>query len=161
MWNDARKSGDKQLAGDVKGTRWALLKNPENLTEGQAGKLADLQRDNARLYRAYLLKEQLRLLLKLPLEQAMPLLESWLAWASRSRLEPFVKLARTIHRQKEAVIEMLHSGLTNGRIESVNAKIRVIQQRAFGFHDPNALISLAMLTLSDLCPPLPDKMTHS
>jgi len=161
MWNDARKSGDKQLAGEVKGTRWALLKNPENLTGKQATVLADLQRDNARLYRAYLLKEQLRLLLKLPLEQAMPLLESWLAWASRSRLEPFVKLARTIRRQKEAVVEMLHSGLTNGRVESVNAKIRVIQQRAFGFHDPDALISLAMLTLSGLCPPLPGRLTHS
>lgn len=161
QWNEARRTGDKQLAGDVKGTRWALLKKPESLTDGQQATLEDLERANGPLYRAYLLKEQLRLLLKLPLEDAMPLLESWLAWASRSQLEPFIKLARTIRRQKEAVVEMLHSGLTNGRVESVNAKIRLIQQRAFGFHDPYALISLAMLTLSGLCPPLPGRTTHA
>jgi len=157
LWNDARRNGDKQLAGEIKGTRWALLKSPGKLTKTQRAKLSQLQRDNGRLYRAYLLKEQLRLLLKLPLDEAMPLLEGWLAWASRSRLAPFVKVARTIRRQKDAVVEMLHSGLTNGRVESINAKIRVIQQRAFGFHDPEALISLAMLTLSGLCPPLPGR----
>lgn len=160
LWNRERASGQKATADTVKGTRWALLKNPENLTGNQKRTLSSLQADNGQLYRAYLLKEQLRLLLKLPLIDAMPLLQAWLAWASRSKLTAFVKVARTIRRQLDAVVEMLHSGLTNGRVESINAKIRQIQNRAYGFHDPYALISLAKLTLSGLCPPLPGRTTH-
>jgi transposase len=161
VWNDERRGGDKDAAKLVKGTRWALLKNPENLTDKQAVTLKNLEQANAPLYRAYLLKEQLRELLKLPPKEALEMLKSWLAWASRSRLKPFVKLARTLRRQRAALEAMIQHRLTNGRVESVNAKIRVIQQRAFGFHDPYALISLAMLTLSGLCPPLPGRTTHS
>lgn len=157
LWNTERKAGDKHAAQLVKGTRWALLKNPENLTDKQSATLRELEQTNAPLYRAYLLKEQLRELLKQPPAEALESLKQWLAWASRSRLAPFVKLARTLRRQRAALEAMIEHRLTNGRIESVNAKIRLIQVRAFGFHDPHALIALAMLTLSGLCPPLPGR----
>ncbi|MDZ4655601.1 MAG: ISL3 family transposase [Coriobacteriia bacterium] len=157
LWNEQRRSGDKQLAGEVKGTRWALLKNPENLTDRQAGALARLEADNSDLYRAYLLKEQLRLLLKQPVEKALLLLDGWIGWATASGLAAFEKVARTMIRQRAAIEAMLRHGLTNGRVESVNAKIRLIQRRAYGFHDPFALIALAQLTLSGLCPPLPGR----
>ena len=58
--NDARRSGEITVAKDLKGARFALWKNPENLTDRQAAKLSTIQKTNARLYRAYLLKEQLR-----------------------------------------------------------------------------------------------------
>jgi transposase len=135
-------------------SRWALLKAPDKLTDKQQATLSDLEAANSPLYRAYLLKEQLRLLLKLPGEHAKPLVDEWLGWASRSRLEPFVELARSIRRLRTQIDAMLDHGLTNGRVESINAKIRLIQQRAFGFHDPFALIALAKLTLSGYCPPL-------
>ncbi|MDO9556018.1 MAG: ISL3 family transposase [Coriobacteriia bacterium] len=157
LWNEQRRSGDKQLAGEVKGTRWALLKNPENLTGHQSGMLARLEADNSALYRAYLLKEQLRLLLRQPVEQAIPLLDGWVEGATKSGLASFEKVARTIVRQRTAIEAMLRHSLTNGRIESINAKIRLIQRRAYGFHDPFALIALAQLTLSGLCPPLPGR----
>ena len=157
LWNEQRKDGDKQLAGEVKGTRWALLKNPENLTGRQADALAQLEADNSDLYRAYLLKEQLRLLLRQPVEAAIPLLDGWIQWATTSGLAAFEKVARTIVRQRTAIEAMLRHGLTNGRVESVNAKIRLIQRRAYGFHDPFALIALAQLALSGLCPPLPGR----
>ena len=60
VWNEARKAGDKQLANDLKGARFALWKNPEKLTDRQQQKLAFIQKLNAPIYRAYLLKEQLR-----------------------------------------------------------------------------------------------------
>lgn len=157
LWNEQRGSGDKQLAGEIKGTRWALLKNPKNLTDKQADALAQLEADNSDLYRAYLLKEQLRLLLKQRAKEAIPLLDTWLKMAAGSGLAAFEKVAETITRQRAAIDAMLRYGLTNGRVESVNAKIRLIQQRAFGFHDPRALIALAQLTLSGLCPPLPGR----
>jgi len=157
LWNEQRKSGDKELAGEVKGTRWALLKNPENLTGDQADTLARLEAENSGLYRAYLLKEELRLLLRQPVDKAIPLLDGWMKWAAGSGLAAFVKVAKTIARQRVAIEAMIRHGLTNGRVESVNAKIRLIQRRAYGFRDPFALIALARLTLSGLCPPLPGR----
>src|SRR5680860_1211132 len=60
VWNSARRAGQKAVAKELKGARYALWKNPEDLTERQQGKLADIAKTNQRLYRAYLLKEQLR-----------------------------------------------------------------------------------------------------
>jgi transposase len=102
-----------------------------------------------------LLKEQLRQIYRLPAEEAVALLDRWLAWARRSRLEPFRKLARTIADQRAGILAAIEHGLSNARVEAINTHIRLITRRAFGFHSANALIALAMLTLADLCPSLP------
>jgi transposase len=132
-----------------------LWKNPENLTARQQLKLADVQKTNRKLYRAYLLKEQLRQIYRLPAEGAIALLDGWLAWARRSRLAPFVKLARTITDKRTGILAAIEHGLSNARVEAINTQIRLITRRAFGFPSPDALIALAMLSLADLCPPLP------
>jgi transposase len=154
VWNEARRVGDAGLAKDLKGARFALWKNPENLTGRQRSKLSTIQHTNRRLYRAYLLKEQLRQIYRLPADTAIGLLDAWIAWARRCRLPSFVKLAKTITAQRAGIIAAIKHGLSNARVEQVNTQIRLITRRAFGFHSPNALIALAMLTLADLCPPL-------
>jgi transposase len=156
-WNDARRAGQRQLARDLKGARFALWKNPENLTARQQAKLSDIQRTNRKLYRAYLLKEQLRQIYRLPAAAATLLLDAWLKWARRCRLHPFVKLAQTITDQRGGILAAIQHGLSNARVEAINTQIRLITRRAFGFHSPEALIALAMLSLADLCPPLPGR----
>jgi transposase len=155
VWNQARQAGQTALARDLKGARFALWKNPDKLTDRQAAKLSDIQRTNARLYRAYLLKEQLRQIYRVPAAQAIDLLERWLAWARRCRLRPFVKLARTITDQRAGITAAIRHGLSNARVEAINTQIRLLTRRAFGFHSADALIALAMLSLANLCPPLP------
>jgi len=155
VWNEARRQGNLKLARELKGARFAVWKNPENLTDRQATKLATIQQTNARLYRAYLLKEQLRQIYRLPAAAAQRLLDRWLAWARRCRLPSFVKLAKTITEQRSGIIAAIQHGLSNARIEQINTQIRLIARRAYGFHSPQALIALAMLKLADLCPPLP------
>lgn len=157
-WNDARRAGQKTIAKQLKGARYALWKNPEDLTAHQEAKLADIAATNRRLYRAYLLKEQLRQVFrqKTP-EAAIGLLDRWLAWASRSRLPAFVKAARSIRRHKTRIYASVVHGLSNARVESVNTRIRLLTRVAFGFHSPHALIALAMLHLGGLCPPLPGR----
>jgi transposase len=157
VWNEARKQGNMQLARELKGARFAVWKNPENLTYRQAAKLASIQKTNARLYRAYLLKEQLRQIYRLPAAAAISLLENWLSWARRSRLPAFAKLARTITEQQPGIIAAIQHNLSNVRIEQINTQIRLISRRAFGFHSADALIALAMLKLAHLCPPLPGR----
>jgi transposase len=155
VWNEARRAGQPQTARDLKGARFALWKNPEHLTARQRSKLANIQTTNRRLYRAYLLKEQLRQIYRLPADAAIALLDGWIKWARRCRLAPFVKLARTITEQRAGILAAIEHGLSNARVEAINTQIRLITRRAFGFHSPDALIALAMLTLADLCPPLP------
>jgi transposase len=107
---------------------------PENLTTRQQSKLADVERLNRPLYRAYLLKEQLRQIYRLGPQEAIRLLEEWLQWARRSRLQPFVKLARTITEQRDGIPAAIRHGLSNARVEAINTQIRLIARRAFGFH---------------------------
>jgi transposase len=77
---------------------------PENLTDRQQAKLAFIQTLNAPIYRAYLLKEQLRgIYHAATTEDALALLEAWLNWARRCRLEPFVKLDPCITDQRHKV----------------------------------------------------------
>jgi transposase len=153
--NEARKAQNMALAKDLKGARYALWKNPENLTDRQAAKLSQIQHTNRPLYRACLLKEQLRQIYRLPADAAIELLDEWIAWARRCRLPSFVKLARTITAQRAGIVAAIEHGLSNARVEAINTQIRMITRRAYGFHSPGALIALAMLSLAGLCPPLP------
>jgi transposase len=60
-------------------------------------------------------------------------LDAWLAWASRSRLRPFVRLARTLRGHRDGILAPIRLGLSNGRLEGLNSKIRLISHRSFGF----------------------------
>lgn len=157
VWNQARRAGQAEVAHALKGARWALWHNPENLTDRQQTTLAAIAKTNQPLYRAYLLKEQLRLIFQVSTRRAPAMLEQWLQWARRSRLPAFVKLARTITAYRPSILAAIRYRLTNARVESCNTKIRLIIRRAFGFHSPEALIALAKLSLGGLCPPLPGR----
>jgi transposase len=157
VWNAARKSGQKAVAKDLKGGRYALWKNPADLTDNQAAKLASIAKTNQRLYRAYLLKEQLRQVFALKGDTGIALLERWLQWARRCRIPSFVKLAKAITNHRVGIEAALTHGLSNARVESVNTKLRLLTRIAFGFRSPDALIALAMLDLGGLCPPLPGR----
>src|SRR4029453_4373338 len=85
------------------------------------------------------------------------LFAAWGVWARRCPLPAFVKLARSVTDHRAGIQATLLHGLSNGLIESVNTKLRLLTRIAFGFHSPDALISLAMLALGGLCPPLPGR----
>lgn len=142
----------------LKKSRWALLKNPWNLTVRQGQKLSEVARTNRRLYRAYLLKESLAKGLDYRQRQrAEQHLEDWAQWACRSKLAPFVKLSRTLQRFKEGILAYTSTGLSNGLLEGLNNKIRLITRRAFGFHSAQALTAMIYLCCGglSLTPPLP------
>ena len=151
----ARPQSDR--AKGLKGARYALLKNPEDLTEHQGEKLAWIVRADPKLYRAYLLKEGLRAVFKMPLEAARDALDGWVQWARRSRIPAFVKLQRSIVKHRDRILAAIEHGLSNALIESTNTKIRLITRVAFGFKSAEPLIALAMLTLGAHRPALPGR----
>ncbi|SFJ30294.1 Transposase, partial [Nocardioides psychrotolerans] len=106
-------------------------------------------------------KEGLRLIFQLPYGEAVEALEAWIRWARRCRLPAFVELQRRIVKHRHAILAAIEHGLSNGRIESVNTKIRLITRIAFEFRSPDALIALAMLNLGGHRPALPGRAPPS
>jgi transposase len=158
VWRQARRDGQKALADTVKGARYALWKNAADLTQRQQAKLADIAKTNQPLYRAYLLDKQFRQVFAAGGEERVELLDEWLAWAIRSNLTPFIDLARRIrvHFRPDIVHTLIYR-LSNGRIESVNTKIRLLTRIAFGFKSVHALIALVRLHLGGYDTPLPGR----
>lgn len=139
----------------VKDARFALWKNPERHTDRQRAQLAYIAATHPQLHRAWALKEGLRTVFSLVGADALTALDRWLAWASRCRIAAFVALGRRIRTHYEAIAATLNCGLTNALAESINTKIRLIARRAFGFHNIDALIALAKLTVGEHHPELP------
>jgi transposase len=163
-WNTARGAVGRRGAGRATGQakalkvgRYALWKNPENLTDRQQAKLAWIAKTDPRLHRAYLLKEGLRTIFSLDPAEAPAALDTWVGWARRCRIEAFVALQRRIVKHQDSILAAIEHGLSNGRIESVNTKIRLITRIAFGFATPEPLIALAMLSLGGHPPALPGR----
>lgn len=146
-----------ELAKGLKGARYSLWKNPENLTENQQVKLAWIAATDPKLYRAYLLKEGLRVVFQLPHEAAAEALDRWISWARRCRIPAFVKLQKSVVKHRTRILAAIEHKLSNGLIESTNTKIRLLTRMAFGFKSAEALIALALLTLGGHRPALPGR----
>jgi transposase len=153
-------SGRKQSARDrwLSGVRWMLLTGVERHSERQQQLLAELESANHDLYRAFLLKEQLRALYQLPQPQQAPaLFEAWLQAARGSGLVHFEKLAATLSRYHSGILAAIELGLSNGRLEGLNSRVRLLTRRSYGFHSATALIALVYLCCGGLEIELPLK----
>jgi transposase len=148
VWQSARKLRDKTIAKKYKGARWALLKNPGDLNADQTGTLREIKKSGGALWRAYQLKESLRAVFAgdLDTETTNDLLDRWCSKAQRSRIPEFVKTARTIRKHRDGITAALDHGLSNGRHEGLNNKVRLIIRRAYGFHTAKAALATIMLT---------------
>lgn len=156
-WNQLRRSDRRGHASQLQRSRWALWKNPEDLTERQHTKLAWIARHNRQLYRAYLLKEQLRLVFQQRGTTAITMLDNWLTQARRCRIPEIVDIARRIKPYQPAINATLTHGLSNGLTESVNTKLRLLTRLAYGFRNTDNLIALCLLDRGGHCPPLPGR----
>lgn len=147
LWQQLRRLPDSRWARDFKGSRWALLKNPEDLTDHQADQLARIRRNRGGIWRAYEMKEQFRAIFAgdLTRDEAAELLDRWCARAQRSRLAPFIKCARTMRHRRDLILNAVEHGISNGRVEGLNTKVRLIVRRAYGFHSADAALALVML----------------
>jgi transposase len=147
VWQSARKLRDKTIAKTYKGARWALLKNPDDLTADQTGTLREIKKTGGALWRAYQLKETLRAVFAGDLDTPTTntLLDRWCSKAQRSRIPEFVKAARTIRKHRDGITAALDRGLSNGRHEGLNNKVRLIIRRAYGFHSAQAALATIML----------------
>lgn len=164
-----RKNGNEQgrqrrdSTGDAKAlrdARYALWRNPEDLTDRQQQRLGWIAATHPVLWEAYRLKEGLRLLFTMRGPSAITAFHDWLTWAATSGVEEFERLAGRIAAISERVEATLTHKLSNALVESVNTKIRLLTRIAFGFHSPQPLIALAMLSRGAHPPQLPGRDPH-
>ena len=145
-----RKWEEVKTTNYGKGYKYALGKNPENLTEHQRSCLEEIREFYPKMFRGYQLKEGLRKVFQCSKETIEKELKAWLSWACRSKLKPFVELSRKIRRHKEAIIATVKHGLSNARIESTNNKIKVLIRKSYGFRNIQNLIDMIMIVCSNL-----------
>jgi transposase len=144
-------------ADELKGARYVFIKNPENLTPSQQATAELLMKSNPVLYRAYLLKEKIRLVFQHPLEEAKNELTDWIQWARRCRIPQFVELQKKITRHLDAILSSIKYGLSNARIEAINNKIKLTIRMAYGFRNIDNMIALVMLRCSGIDLNLPGR----
>ena len=155
------KKGEEQKpskADAVKGSRYPLLKNPEDLSKKQMIVLERVAREDRRLYKTYLLKERLRDVFKaVDAQEAREILEAWLSSACRCRIEQVVELSRKVRRHKDAIIRAVELDISNARVEAINNKIKLTVRMGYGFKNVDNLIALVMLRCSNLPITLPGR----
>ena len=145
-------------ADEIKNSAYALGKAPEHLTKNQELKVQMIATNNNRLYRAYRMKEMLRLLLKSKdVDEAEENLKHWLWWASHSRIPAFKVLYEKIKRHKEHILNAIRLGMSYARIAATNNKIKLSIRKAYGFRNIQNMLDMVYLVCSDLRVPLPNR----
>jgi len=135
LYDQLSSAQDRKL---LKGTRWLLLKNPENLdsARNERERLAEALRLNAPLATAYYLKEDLRQLWEQPNKRtARRVLRDWLARARASGIGMLEKFADTLEEYQEGVLAYYDYPISTGPLEGTNTKIQAMKRQAYGFRD--------------------------
>jgi transposase len=138
--------GGPQAARGVKNLRWVLLRYGPDLDIDDIDRLEEVRSIDRRLWRAYQGKEELVAIFdEEDKDRAELLLRRWLAWAARSRIQELVQVGKTIRTHLTGILEYFQERLTNGLVEGINNKLRVVARRAYGFHSAGALIAMLFL----------------
>jgi len=142
------KALDEVRAGEVKElkakgyepvltkTRWLLLRRPENLSDKQESKLAELLQYNLRSVRAYLLKEEFQFFWNYVSPWwAGQFLDKWSTKTMRSKIEPMKKVARMLRGHRTLLLNWFHAKgqLSSGVVEGFNTKVKLTSRKSFGF----------------------------
>ena len=131
----------------IKGTRFLLLRNPENLTQEQLPKLQEALRLNEPLLLGWYLKEELRELWSQPSRPQMKaFLLDWCDKAQQTSVGQLRKMAKTLRVHASGILAYADYPITSAKLEGINNKIKTLTKRSYGFHDQNFFL-LKLLSL--------------
>jgi transposase len=135
LYHQAQSASHRKI---LKGTRWLLLKNPENLDpeRDEHQRLQDALQLNAPLATAYYLKEDLRQIwTQADKRIARRVLRDWLARARASGIRMLAQFANTLEEHQEGVLAYYDYPISTGPLEGTNTKIQAMKRQAYGFRD--------------------------
>jgi transposase len=141
-------------------SRFILLKRPENLTDKQEVKLADLVQYNLRSIRAYLLKEDFQQFWEyVSPYYAGKFLDAWCTRTMRSQIEPMKKMAKTLRKHHPLLMNWFKAKgeLSSGVVEGFNNKAKLTMRKSYGFRTFRGIEIALYHAMGDLPEP---KATH-
>ena len=163
--DEVRSAEAKQLARDgyeqiLKHSRWCLLKRLENLTQGQHVKLSELLKYNLKAVRSRLLREEFQRFW----EYSSPVwagkfLDAWCTRTMRSKIEPMKKVAKTLRRHRELILNWFHAkgAISSGVVEGFNNKAKLTLRKSYGFRTADGMKTALYHSLGALPEP---EFTH-
>ena len=151
-----------QQAQSIKNAKYALGKNPENLTAAQIDKLKLIESSCPDLYFAYCLKEKLRTILHMQ-EASLAEMElgNWIKEAAECGIPSFVKLSEKIGRHRQNIMNSIRLHMNSSRSEATNCTIKALIAMARGFRNLENMYALVYLRCSDLVIPLHNRYQPS
>lgn len=154
--SEARELAKRGRGELLKHSRWAILRRPENRTDDDESKLADILRANLKTARSVLLREELYAFWTYHSPAwAGKFLDRWCRKVMRSRLEPLKKFARMLRNHRNLILNWFEAkALSSGIVEGFNSKAKLTMKKAYGFRTYRAIEVSLYHTLGDL--PLPD-----
>ena len=163
--DQVRASEAKRLEEDgyeqvLKHSRWCLLKREENLTEKQAVKLSKLLQYNLQSVRSRLMREDFQRFWEYRYPAcAGKFLDEWCTRAMRSKIEPMKKVAKTLRRHRELILNWFRAEgtISSGIVEGLNNKAKLTMRKAYGFRTAKAIEIALYHQLGDLPEP---QFTH-
>ena len=146
---------EQKTRPELVGSRYVWLKNPENLTERQWEKFDDLDIVSSHLKtaRAYHIRLVFQKLYNQPAAKAESYLKRWYFWATHSRIQPIIDVAKTIRRHQDGILRWFTSGINNGILEGINSLVQAAKAKARGYRSDRNLATVIYLIAGKL--PLP------
>jgi transposase len=161
---DQVRREEQKYCPELKRSRYAWLKNKENHSEKQREIYEKLKDSTLKTARTYRIKETLQKLYDQPATDAEAHLKRWYFWATHSRLEPIIKVAKTIKAHWNGVLRWFDSGLNNGFMEGINSLVQAAKARARGYRSMKKMKVMIYLIAGKLDFNLPDVLhatTHT
>ena len=148
---DEVRRGEVKSRPELKGTRYAWTKNAANLTARQSTVLDTLSQTNLKTARAWRMRLAFQdIYARYDRDFAEQLLERWIGWAKRSRLEPMKAVARTIERHWNGILAFFDSRISNGLIEGINSLVQAAKAKARGYRNRETLKAVTYLVAGKL-----------
>jgi len=158
--SEARRMKEEGYEPLLKHSRWCLLKRPENLSERQAAKLAELLKYNLQSVRSYLMREDFQQFWEyVSPGWAARFLDQWCTRAMRSKIEPMKKIARSLRSHRTLILNWFRAKgtISAGTVEGLNNKAKLTTRKAYGFRTYEAIEIALYHSLGDLPEP---EFTH-
>lgn len=153
LMNDAMdevRRKEQKVCPELKGTRYEWFKNEVTVEPGQKPEFDALRTSTLATARAYHIKTMLQELYEQHPDDAEAWFRRWYYWATHSRLEPVIRVAKTLQSHFDGIMRWFKSGLSNGLLEGINSLIQSAKARARGFRSARKMKTIIYLLLSKL-----------
>ena len=153
---DSVRRTEQKSEPNLRYSRYLWLKSRPSLSQSEEIRLTALSKMNLKTARAYRIKEALKIVLDCPdIETATIEFNKWYYWATHSRLEPIIKLAKSLKKYQTGILNIVKNRISNGIVEAINGNIQMLKRSGRGYPNTDNFITMIFLRCGKLSLNLP------